>query len=401
MTELEPKTAGATAGFKHRGWRTAIVALGLAAVAVWLVHRAAFARTDVKSAQQAQAIPVAIGQARRADVPINLDGLGTATAFNTVTVRSRVDGQLVRVAFREGQDVRAGDVLAEIDPRSFAVQLQQAEGSLARDAAQLDNAKLDLARYQTLIAQQLIPQQQLDAQVAMVAQLAGSIRVDQAAIDAARLQLTYCRITAPVDGRVGLKLVDAGNIVHAADPGGIVVLTQTRPMTVVFTLPEDDVHRVVEAVAGKTPLSVTAFDRSGTHPLASGRLVTPDNQIDPTTGTFRLKAVFDNAHDELFPNQFVNVRLLLTTRVGSVVVPVTAIQRGQQGAFVFVVKPGNTVAQRSVTVGTAMGDDVEIADGLEQGDAIVTDGADRLREGALVEPQDAATAPAAPRKKRT
>jgi multidrug efflux system membrane fusion protein len=401
MTELESKVAGSTVGSKRLRWPAAIVALGLTILGGWLLYRAANAHPEVKSGPREQAIPVAVGLARRADVPINLDGLGTATAFNTVTVRSRVDGQLVRVAFREGQDVRAGDLLAEIDRRSFEVQLRQAEGSLARDAAQLDDAKLDLTRDQTLLAQELIPQQQLDAQVAMVGQLTGSIRVDQAAIDTARLQLTYCRITAPVSGRVGLRLVDAGNIVHAADPGGIVVLTQTRPMAVVFTLPEDDVQRVVAAVAGKTPLTVTAFDRSGTHALASGRLVTPDNQIDPTTGTLRLKAVFDNTHDELFPNQFVNVRMLLTTRLGRVVVPVTAIQRGQQGAFVFVVKPDKTVAQKSVTVGTAMGDDVEIADGLEQGDAVVTDGADRLKEGALVEPQDAAKTQAPSRQKHT
>jgi multidrug efflux system membrane fusion protein len=354
-----------------------------------LIQRSVLSASAAKGSARPQATPVAIGEARRADVPVYLEGLGTATAFKTVTVRTRVDGQLDRVAFREGQEVRAGELLAEIDPRPFQVQLAQAEGTFTHDTAQLDNARLDLDRYRMLFAQDAIPKQQLDAQAATVAQLQGSLQVDQAAIDSARLQLTYCRITAPISGRVGLRLVDPGNMVHAADPGGIVVLTQVRPMTVVFTLPEDDVSRVLTGTEHAAPLPVTAFDRNGARSLATGQLLTADNEIDPTTGTFRLKAVFDNVNNELFPNQFVNIRLLIATRAGSVVVPASAVQRGQQGAFLFAVKPDHTVELRPVTLGVVLGDDVEIASGLTAGESVVVDGADRLQNGARVEPQAA------------
>jgi multidrug efflux system membrane fusion protein len=379
-----------------------LAVLAVLAAGSWLVQRSIVGSRSAKSATRPPAIPVAVGHARQTDVPVYLEGLGTATAFKTVTVRTRVDGQLDRVAFREGQDVSAGEVLAEIDPRPYRALLDQAEGTLAHDTAQLDDAKLDLARYRVLFEQDSIPKQQLDAQAAVVAQLAGSLQVDHAAIDSARLQVTYCRITAPMSGRVGLRLVDAGNMVHASDASGLVVLTQIRPMTVVFTLPEDDVQRVLAKAALPTPLTVTAFDRNGTRALATGQLLTTDNQIDPTTGTFRLKAVFDNAKDELFPNQFVNVRMLLDTRRGRIVVPTTAVQRGQQGTFVFAVKPDKTVQLKSVTVGTSIGDDIEIEDGVAAGDLVVVDGADRLRDGALVEIQGDAAAGAPPsRKKKT
>jgi membrane fusion protein, multidrug efflux system len=377
--------------------------LGVVAVGAWLLRRSVEAGHEAKSGARPQTTPVAVGPARRADVPIYLEGLGTATAFQTITVRPRVDGQLDRVTFREGQEVHAGELLAEIDPRPFQVQLDQAEGSLARDSAQLANAKADLERYHNLIEQDLISKQQFDAQVATVAQLGGSLQMDQAAIDAARLQLTYCRITAPIAGRAGLRLVDAGNMVHAADPNGIVVLTQVRPMAVLFTLPEDDVQRVLAKAAQATPLTATAFDRNGAHPLATGRLLTSDNQIDPATGTFRLKAVFDNANDELFPNQFVNIRLLLDTHAGSIVVPQASVQRGQQGTFVFTVGPDRTAQLKTVTVGATLGDDVEIAGGVAEGDTVVIDGADRLKNGGLVEIQDPAApqGDSPPRKKKS
>jgi multidrug efflux system membrane fusion protein len=291
----------------------------------------------------------------------------------------------MRVLFREGQTVRAGDALAEIDTRPFEVQLLQAQGALARDQALLDNARVDLERYHTLYEQDSGSRQQWDTQKALVEQYQGAIKSDQAQIESAKLQLTYCHIKAPISGRTGLRLVDAGNIVHASDSTGLVVITQLHPVTVVFTLPEDRLPAVRRRLAAGGTISVDAYDRGRQNRLASGVLLTVDNQIDDTTGTIRLKAEFPNEDDSLFPNQFVNADLLVDTLHDVLVLPVAAIQRGVQGTFVYVVGPEQKVAVRPVTLGAAQGDTVSVETGVEAGEQVVVDGADKLRDGASVE----------------
>lgn len=330
------------------------------------------------------ALPVAVATASRTDVPVRLSALGSVVAFNTVTVRPRVDGQLMRVMFREGQFVSRGDLLAEIDPRPFQVQLEQAQGQLAKDQAQLATARVDLARYQTLLSQDSIARQNVDTQLSTVAQLEAGLKVDQAAIDTARLNLTYSRVTAPISGRAGLRLVDAGNVVTASSSTGLVVITQVEPIAVVFTLPEDALPMVLPRIRTGAKLPVDAFDRSGTTRLASGSVVTLDNQIDQSTGTVRVKAVFDNRDHALFPAQFVNVQLLADTRRAELVVPAAAVQQGPQGAFVYVVHDGKAVV-RAVTTGIIEGERASILKGLDAGDVVITDGVDRLREGSTVE----------------
>ena len=330
------------------------------------------------------AVPVAVGTVSRTDVPVRLSALGSVTAFNTVTVRPRVDGQLMRVLFREGQFVTRGDLLAEIDPRPFQVQLEQAQGQLARDQAQLANARVDLTRYQTLLSQDSIAQQNVAAQASTVAQLEAALKVDQAAIDSARLNLTYSRITAPISGRVGLRLVDVGNVVSASSTTGLVVITQVEPIAVVFTLPEDALRTVLPRIRDGATLPVDAYDRSGTTRLASGSVVTVDNQIDQSTGTVRIKAVFENRDHALFPAQFVNVRLLADTQRSQLVIPAAAVQQGPEGTFVYVVRDGKAVV-RPVTVGISESDHAAITKGLNAGEVVVTDGIDRLREGSAVE----------------
>jgi membrane fusion protein, multidrug efflux system len=327
------------------------------------------------------AILVDTAVVRKGDIPVYLDGLGTVTAFNTVTVRSRVDGQLIRVAYQEGQLVREGDLLAEIDPRPFQVQLEQAQAQLARDQAQLANARVDQNRYDTLIQKDAIPKQQADTQRSSVAQFEGTIKADQAAVDSANLQLTYSRITAPISGRIGLRLVDAGNIVHATDTNGLLIITQVQPIAVMFTIAEDNLPRVLEKLNHNVPLTVEAWDRSRSKRLATGRALTLDNQIDTTTGTFRVKAVFANADGALFPNQFVNTRLLLETKRQQVLAPSIAIQQGPRGPYAYVVKPDSTVEVRQLQLGTTEAGEVIVQQGLSAGDIVVTNGADRLQPG--------------------
>ena len=315
---------------------------------------------------------------------MRLTGLGTVTPLSTVTVRSRVDGQLMDVDLREGQVVHKGDVIAHIDPRPFQVQLAQAEGQAAKDEAALRDAKIDLQRYQALIARDAIPQQQVDAQVATVDQLTGALKSDQSQIASAELNLTYCRITAPITGRVGLRLVDPGNIVHAADQTGLIVITQVEPIAVVFTIPEDNLPMVLEQVRKGRRLEVEAFNRDLNTRLATGSLLTVDNEIDPATGTVKLKATFANADGGLFPNQFVNARLLVDTIHGALIVPTAAIQRSPQSTFVYAVASDRTVAMRTVQVRMTDGDRTAIVSGVTPGEEVVTEGVDRLQPGMQV-----------------
>ena len=342
-----------------------------------------------RTGMRAPLAPVQAATAVREAVPRYLSGLGTVTAANTVTVRSRVDGQLMALHFQEGQQVKAGDLLAEIDPSQFKVALAQAEGQLAKDKATLANARRDLARYQQLSKTNLVSRQELDAQQALVNETLGTIKADEAAVASARLQLNWSRITAPTEGRVGLKQVDIGNQISSGDTAGIVVLTQTHPIDVLFTLPESDIATILQAQkAGKT-LTVEAWDRTNKQKLSSGTLLSLDNQIDVTTGTIKLKARFDNQDDALFPNQFVNARMLVDTQQDAIVIPAAALQMGNDGHFVWVLNGDNQVSKHTVTTGIQDSEKVVIAAGLSAGDRVVTDGIDRLTEGAKVEVVDA------------
>ncbi len=329
--------------------------------------------------------PVVAAPATLGEVDVVMNGLGTVTPLRTVTVRSRVDGELMRVLFDEGRIVKQGQLLAEIDPRSFQVMLGQAEGQLARDRALLENARLDLARYQALFAQDSIAKQQVDTQASLVRQYEGAVQVDRSQIDSAKLQLVYTRITAPVSGRAGLRLVDPGNVVRAGDANGLVVITQLQPVAVVFTVPQDSVPLVMQRMQSGEKIQVEAWDREQKARLAEGALASADNQVDPATGTVKLKAQFANDDGALFPNQFVNVRMKLDTLKDVIVIPSAAVQRGAQGLFVYVVRPDNTVAQRPVKLGPADGQRVAVSEGLAAGETLVTDGLDRLRPGASVE----------------
>ena len=329
-------------------------------------------------------VPVALATVQKGDMPVTLTGLGTVTPLATVTVKTQINGYLTEVAFQEGQMVKKGDFLAQIDPRPYQVALEQAEGQLAKDQALLKNAQLDLQRYNTLVAQNSIATQTRDTQVSLVAQDQAAIKTDQAQVDAQKLHLVYAHIVSPVTGRVGLRQVDAGNYVQTSDPNGIVVVTQLQPISVIFTLPEDSLPAVMKQVHTGVSLPVTAYDRTGTTALGTGRLETVDNQIDTTTGTVKLRAIFDNEQEILFPNQFVNVQLLVDTLHDTDIVPVSAVQHGAPGAFVYVAKSDQTAAVQQVKLGPGDGQRIAVLDGLQPGEKVVVDGSDRLREGAKV-----------------
>ena len=388
-------SAAPPAKAKSRWWLW-IVILAVVAIGIWYYRGHSTSEAGATGAPGATGkgkggaggagftVPVVVATAQKGDLPVYLIGLGSVTAFNTVTVRSRVDGQIVKVNFTEGQFVHAGDALIEIDPRPYQVMLEQAEGQLAKDQAQLHDVQVDFERFTLLYNEGVIPKQQLDTQQAQVGQFQGSIKADQATIDNAKLQLVYAHITAPISGRVGLRLVDMGNIVHASDTTGLLVITQLQPISVIFTLPQDQLQQVLIKLRGGGQLPVEAYDRDDINKIADGKLATIDNQIDPTTGTYKLKSIFSNENNVLFPNQFVNVHMLVDTKHNLVIVPAAAIQRGPQGTYVYVVSSGDTVNIRVVTIAQTAGNNIGISSGLNGGDVVVIDGQDKLQDGSKV-----------------
>jgi multidrug efflux system membrane fusion protein len=361
------------------------IAVALVALLVWTIRPSTnVVRNRNAFAGPNQATPVGIATVTSGDITVTLNALGTVTPLATVTVKPQVGGQLIRIDFTEGDTVRAGEVLAEIDPKPYQAALDQTTGQLARDQAQLANAEVDLERYRTLAGQNSIAQQQVDTQAALVRQLQGVIKSDQANVEAAQINLNYATIRSPITGRVGLRQVDLGNLLTAGQATGIAVVTQLEPISVVFAVPEDSISDVLSRMREGAKLTADAYDRAQTKKLATGTLATVDNQIDTTTGTVKLRAMYDNKSRELFPNQFVNIKLLVNTLHNQMVVPASAIQRGASGTFVFLVNPDHTVSMRTVMVGQTQDDRVAVTSGLMAGDIVVVDGADRLREGARV-----------------
>jgi multidrug efflux system membrane fusion protein len=363
-------------------WLALVVAI--VGAAVWYLPRLGHDPSPGGRAASGGPVPVGTATVQKGDMPVTLSGLGTVTPLATVTVKTQINGYLMTVGFQEGQHVKAGQFLAQIDPRPYQVALEQAEGQLGKDQALLNNARLDLQRYNTLVAQNSIARQTRDTQVSLVAQDQAAIVSDKAQIDAQKLNLTYCHIISPVTGRVGLRQVDPGNYVQTSDANGIVVVTQLQPISVIFTLPEDNLPDVLKQWHAGATLQTTAYDRTGTVELATGKLNTIDNEIDTATGTVKLRAIFDNPQETLFPNQFVNIKLLVETQQGVDIVPSSAIQRGAPGTFVYLVKPDQTVAVQKVKLGPTDSQRVVVTSGLQPGQSVVDDGADRLKDGAKV-----------------
>ncbi|WP_347556529.1 MdtA/MuxA family multidrug efflux RND transporter periplasmic adaptor subunit [Robbsia sp. KACC 23696] len=339
-------------------------------------------RGAAMATNQTQSVRVA--QATTGEIPVVFSALGTVTPLATVTVHSQISGNLMKIGFTEGQHVKKGDFLAQVDPRPYEISLRQAQGTLRRDQALLNQARLDLQRYKTLVAQDSVARQTYDTQASLVQQYEGTVQSDQASVDTYKLDLIYANVTAPVSGRVGLRQVDVGNYVTTSDTTGLVVITQTQPMSVIFTLPEDSIPTVMTGMGRDGKLSASAFDRTDSHQIALGALETVDNQIDTTTGTVKLRALFANTDEKLFPNQFVNIRLLVNVIRNATIVPSAAVQTGSIGSFVYLVKPDNTVTVRKITIGQVDGERTQVTQGLQAGDTVVTDGVDRLREGAKV-----------------
>ena len=385
---------------RARWWLYGLVVLGLT-TAVWyfafrgVPEKKRYPQPAWAGTEQPPLIPVRTVKAQVRDLPVHVKAIGTVTPLNIVTVRSRVDGQLMRVAFTEGERVERGQLLAEIDPATYRIQLAQAEGQLQQNVAQLKSARSDLERTQDLSAKKLVTDQQLEAQQAVLAEREGALAVNQAQVDDARLQLTYTRIEAPIAGRVGLRRIDAGNLVRQSDTAGLVVITQTQPITVSFTIPEVDLQSVLDPFRAGEALTVEAWDRNEQSVLATGVLKTVDNQIDIATGTLRLKAEFPNEDERLFPNQFVNVRMLVRTLKQTVVIPSAAVQFGSRGTYVYVINENKKATVRDIVLGPVNGTQQAVTKGLTAGDAVVLEGLDRLREGRGVIEADAVP-PAAP-----
>ena len=389
----ETRVAGRS---RSRAVLIVVVLLLAGAVAGWYL----WGKHGKSGSGKAAAPPQPVGAATidKGDIRIILNELGTVTSLDTVTVLSQISGQLVEIGFKEGQTVNKGDFLAQIDPRPYQAALEQAQGTLAHDQGLLDQAKTDLKRYQTLGRQDSIAQQQLDDQRFLVAQYTGTVQTDQGTVDNAKLNLAYCRIVSPVEGQVGLRQVDQGNYIQAGGTTGIVTITQMQPISVLFAVPEDNLPDIIKRVRSGATLNVEAYDRANSRLLATGQLATMDNQIDTTTGTVKLRAMFPNPDEQLYPNQFVNARLLVNTMTGTVRVPVPAVQRGEPGTYVYVITANNTVSVRPVKVGPADGGFMAVTSGLQVGEKVVTDGTDRLRDGApvVVPPPAAAKAGATP-----
>jgi membrane fusion protein, multidrug efflux system len=381
-TGISPRTGRRRSRLRPILWLLVVVAI--VGAAVWYLPRHGKQPSPSGRVTAGGPTPVGVAKAQTGDMPVTLSGLGTVTPLAVVTVKTQINGYLMSVAFQEGQHVKKGDFLAQIDPRPYQVALEQAQAQLAKDQASLKDAELDLKRYNTLVAQNSIATQTRDTQIATVGQDRAQIMLDQAQIDAQKLNLTYTHIISPVTGRVGLRQVDAGNYVQTSDANGIVIVTQLQPISVIFTLPEDNLPEVLKQWHASATLPTTAYDRTGAIQLAVGKLDTIDNQIDTTTGTVKLRAIFDNSDESLFPNQFVNIKLLVNTLHDSVLVPTSAVQRGAPGTFVYLVKPNDTVAVQKVKLGPGDGQHVAILSGLEAGDQVVDDGADRLKDGAKV-----------------
>jgi multidrug efflux system membrane fusion protein len=392
-----PRVPAGTTGKRgsHAGLWISLVVVLLAAIAAvyyfYFLPKTAAATTPAAGSKHGGAsdkIRVVVAKAAKGDIGVYLTGLGAVTPLYTDTIQSRVNGQLMKVLFTEGQMVKTGDLLLQIDTRPYDAQLAQYVAQKEHDQALLDNANIDLARYQTLWKQDSIPQQTLATQVSLVKQDQGTVDSDQALIDATKLNITYCNITAPISGRVGLRLVDPGNYVQSTSSTGLLVITQIQPITVIFTIPEDSVPAVMSKLNAGQTLTAEAYNRSGfTSKLATGQLLTTDNQIDPSTGTLKLKASFPNTDNALFPNQFVNIKLLVDTKKDVILVPVAAIQHGNQGTFIYVVDTdNNTVSMKTVVVGTTAldGSNAEIKSGISEGDVVVTDGVDKLQDGSKI-----------------
>ncbi len=369
-------------GGKRMLW--VLVGLGLALLLIWAIQPSSNLQQGRDGFGTGGPVPVGVARVTTSDVAVTLDALGAVTPLATVTVKPQVTGILTKIAFKEGQMVKPGDLLAEIDPRPYQASLDQAKGNLARDQAQLANAKIDLGRYQALAEQNAISDQALKTQVAQVNTDAATVQADRAAVEAAAVNLGYCFITSPVPGRVGLRQVDLGNLMQAGMTTAIVIVTELQPISVEFALPEDDVQEVMQQMAAAAQLTAEAWDRSQTVKLATGTLETIDNEIAPTTGTFELRAMFDNKDLHLFPQEFVNIRLLLKTLTGQTTIPTAAIQRGAEGTFVYVVNGDHTVSVRQVSLGPTDNDKVDVLAGLRPGEVVVVDGADRLKDGAAV-----------------
>lgn len=360
-----------------------IVIIAIAAGLIWFLETFE-QQQNTRTGRGSIPVPVGLATAQKGDIGVTRVGLGTVTPIATVTVRTQINGQLMQLGFQEGQIVHEGDFLAQIDPRPYQLMLEQAQGALARDQALLKDAELDLARFRKLVAQDSISKQQLDTQVALVGQDQGNVQTDQAQIDTAKLDLVYCHITSPVTGRVGIRQVDVGNYIQTSDTNGIVTVTQLQPMSVIFPLPEDDLPPIMQRLKAGAELQATAYDRTGAIKLATGKLVAVNSQIDTATGTIEFRAEFNNEDGMLFPNQFVNVELLVDTLHDVTTVPSAAIQRGTPGTFVYLVNPDQTVSVRVVKTGPSQGDKVAILEGLNPGDTVVVDGADKLRDGAKI-----------------